>query len=282
MGRRSKLEDVICSWYPTKQKVLNNRKIAGVEMDIYFPKDKLAVEVDGVEFHTEFHGRDESYHSNKVLQCNKKNIRLISFYDYDIRDNPKKVKAFIDREMLSCTLLHANMLKPCTSLSEGALENFLEVNHRGFAYCSFKKLFVYADKKGLAMALAVRHEKTVEGDNILVLTDVVFRNGLYVHNWFEVVKTLMSPLKGFYITLPSSHQPILFYALQNGGAVFASCNKPSHYWYKNKQLFHPSQVEDTTGYSRIFDYGFTTFTYGEPCSHTQDELVGLGFPLRVL
>lgn len=61
--------------------VENDRSILeGKELDIYIPKYKLAVEYDGLYFHTEKNGKGPDYHYNKTLKCEEKGIRLIHIF----------------------------------------------------------------------------------------------------------------------------------------------------------------------------------------------------------
>jgi hypothetical protein len=47
--------------------ITNNRKILkGKELDIYLPDEKLAIEFDGIYWHSL---KDENYHLNKTKLC---------------------------------------------------------------------------------------------------------------------------------------------------------------------------------------------------------------------
>ena len=62
--------------------VTNSRKILnGKELDIYIPNYKLAIEYDGLYFHSELQGKDKNYHLNKTLACEKQGIQLIHIFE---------------------------------------------------------------------------------------------------------------------------------------------------------------------------------------------------------
>jgi hypothetical protein len=65
--------------------ITNDRKILnGKELDIYLPDYNLAIEMNGVYWHSEIKGkRDKDYHINKTEICESQNIQLIHITDYE-------------------------------------------------------------------------------------------------------------------------------------------------------------------------------------------------------
>lgn len=62
----------------------NDRSILnGKELDIYIPEKKLAIEFDGLFWHSESQGKDSHYHANKTSLCKEKGIRLIHIFEDD-------------------------------------------------------------------------------------------------------------------------------------------------------------------------------------------------------
>jgi len=61
----------------------NSRKIVPpYELDIYIPKKKIAIEFNGLWWHTETFGKkSRTYHLNKTELCRKKGIRLIHIFE---------------------------------------------------------------------------------------------------------------------------------------------------------------------------------------------------------
>lgn len=53
---------------------------SGKEIDIYIPSNKLAIEFDGLYWHNELN-KDEDYHLNKTIECEKLGIRLIHIFE---------------------------------------------------------------------------------------------------------------------------------------------------------------------------------------------------------
>ena len=65
----------------------------GKELDLVIPSRALAIEVDGIYWHSEAGGKDKNYHLNKTKMCNDFGIRLIHIFDDEIINKKQIVKA---------------------------------------------------------------------------------------------------------------------------------------------------------------------------------------------
>ncbi len=60
----------------------NTRKIISpLELDFYLPEYNMAIEFNGLYWHSESIKNDKNYHFNKTEKCNKQNIRLIHIFE---------------------------------------------------------------------------------------------------------------------------------------------------------------------------------------------------------
>lgn len=55
--------------------------LEGKELDISLPKYNLAIEYNGILFHSDRYGKDKDYHINKTISCNDKNITLLQIFE---------------------------------------------------------------------------------------------------------------------------------------------------------------------------------------------------------
>lgn len=70
----------------------NDRMIIGPkELDIYLPDYKLAIEYNGIYWHSDIH-IEKSYHQDKVKMCHDKGIRLLHIWEDEWLINPEKIK----------------------------------------------------------------------------------------------------------------------------------------------------------------------------------------------
>ena len=107
------------------QSVLGGRK----ELDIYIPNKKLAIEFDGLYWHSEKCGKGKYYHLNKTLACERRGVRLIHVFEDEWLEKRELVKDRI--RTIICggeTRIYA---RKCEVREIGAREagDFLDANH---------------------------------------------------------------------------------------------------------------------------------------------------------
>jgi hypothetical protein len=70
----------------------NDRNVLeGKELDFFIPSHNIAIECNGIYWHSELMGKNKGYHLNKTEECKKKNIKLIHIFESEIKKAPKKV-----------------------------------------------------------------------------------------------------------------------------------------------------------------------------------------------
>ena len=76
--------------------ILNDRTILnGKELDIYIPDKKLAIEFNGIYWHSEANGKDNNYHLDKTLKCEAQGIELIHIFDQEWIEKKEIIKSMI-------------------------------------------------------------------------------------------------------------------------------------------------------------------------------------------
>jgi len=76
-------------------KIIENDRtvLEGKELDIYLPNKKIAIEFDGLYWHSENQGKNKNYHLNKTKVCNEKGIYLIHIFEDEWSDKQEIVKS---------------------------------------------------------------------------------------------------------------------------------------------------------------------------------------------
>jgi len=69
--------------------------IAPKEIDIYIPEFNLAIELNGVFWHTELNGKNKTYHIEKQRLCNNKNVKLLHILDREWKNSTDIVKSIL-------------------------------------------------------------------------------------------------------------------------------------------------------------------------------------------
>lgn len=76
----------------------NDRKVLkGKELDIYIPKNKVAIEINGNYWHSNKCGKDINYHLSKTIQCENQGISLIHIFEDEIKTNENHLRSLIHR-----------------------------------------------------------------------------------------------------------------------------------------------------------------------------------------
>ena len=67
---------------PDIEVVSRDRSVLGnMELDIYIPSKKFAIEYDGIKWHTEQYGKGKDYHISKLEACKEKGVTLIHIFE---------------------------------------------------------------------------------------------------------------------------------------------------------------------------------------------------------
>ena len=100
------------------------------ELDIYIPSLKLAIEFNGLFWHSEISGnKNKTYHLNKLNKCLFKEIRLIHIFEDEWRDKKEIIKSILKNKI--STTKSKIYARDC-ELKEISFEDaslFLESNH---------------------------------------------------------------------------------------------------------------------------------------------------------
>ena len=89
--------EYIKSILPKAVEVFRNDKtlITPLELDIYIPSKNIAIEFNGLYWHTENQGKDRNYHKEKHDACRRKNIQLITIWEDEWDFKREIVKSMI-------------------------------------------------------------------------------------------------------------------------------------------------------------------------------------------
>ena len=101
----------------------------GNEIDIFLPSLNLAIECDGVYWHSEIAGgKDKKYHIEKTNKCNAKGIQLIHIWDWEWRCKSPIIKSILLNKIGKSSRIYARncTVKEITSNDKSA---FLSNNH---------------------------------------------------------------------------------------------------------------------------------------------------------
>lgn len=124
--------DYIKSIYQAEVIISDRTILKPKEIDIYIPEFNLAIEYNGIYYHSEIDGgKDSSYHVGKTNGCESKGIQLLHIFESEWQDSVKQTiwKSIISNK-LKCNS-EKYYARKCTieQISSGVSREFLDNNH---------------------------------------------------------------------------------------------------------------------------------------------------------
>lgn len=100
------INEFISGFFVTKT---NNRLILnGNELDIFVPSKNIAIEYNGLFWHSETRGKNSNYHLDKTIACMEKGIRLIQIFEDEwiekrriVKNRLKNILGVCDRKIMA-------------------------------------------------------------------------------------------------------------------------------------------------------------------------------------
>lgn len=82
-------------------KTKDREVLNGKELDILIPIKKLAIEFNGLYWHSDIY-KDKNYHLNKTIECNKKGVDLLHIFEDEWLEKSVIVKSIIKNKLGLC------------------------------------------------------------------------------------------------------------------------------------------------------------------------------------
>jgi hypothetical protein len=133
------IEDFLISF--NIKHIKNSRSvITPFELDFYIPDYNIAIEVNGLKWHSEWFGKkDKLYHLNKTKMCREKNIHLIHIFEDEINNLPDTVfsilKTFLNIPKKTIYGRNCELIQLTTSDAKDFCNNY---HLQGYASSSFR------------------------------------------------------------------------------------------------------------------------------------------------
>ena len=180
----SKAEKEILEWvktyYPSskKKRAKDRKNNRMVELDIFVPELNLAIEYNGVYWHSEQH-KHKNYHFEKMLFCNEKGIRLITIFEDEWINRKEQVKNFLLSILNKNKSIYARSTKTEIITSNEA-KIFLHNNHiQGSATCSIAVGLFY-NSELVGVMTGNKHHRANYDASTLVLNRLAFSSQISV------------------------------------------------------------------------------------------------------
>ncbi len=149
--------------------------IAPNELDIYIPSKNIAVEFNGLYWHSEDAGKDRHYHQRKWQRCADKGIQMVTVWEDDWRDRRDICQRMIARKLgvSQERRLNARSLT-VTAVDRVEVRDFLEANHIQGA-TAMSEAFGLRDGGELVAVMCMKWRTKTEVELVRFATSVIVR-----------------------------------------------------------------------------------------------------------
>ena len=251
----SKNEKELQNWLSKMIEIKTNDKklIYPYEIDILIPSKKIAIEYNGLYWHSEQQGKDKNYHLKKFNLCKQKGYRLIQIWDNEWILKQEIVKSIILNSLgMSNFKYHGRKCKIKEIKPEQA-KIFYNNNHiQGFKGGKHIGLF-YNDKMVSLMTIDSKNE----------LQRFVNKKFSYVHGAFS--KLLKAFNKKYIYTFADIRYFTGNVYLKNG-FEYIHTTPPNYYYFKKLLIYHRMHFQKknilkkfNSGYLQYFDPMLTEY-----------------------
>jgi len=155
---QSNIENSLYDWLNSLNLVLekNNRNIISpYELDIYIPSHNLAIEFDGLYWHSEKQIIEKKYHLNKTILCENKEITLIHVFEDEWIHKQDIVKSIILNNLNFTQKKIYGRKTKIVLLKNNEIESFYKKNHiQGFINSSVNIGLFYEDEMVSALSFS--------------------------------------------------------------------------------------------------------------------------------
>jgi ssDNA-binding Zn-finger/Zn-ribbon topoisomerase 1 len=262
--------------------------IAPMQLDIYVPEKKLGIEINGAYWHSDLY-KSPKYHYEKAKLCAEKRIRLLQFWESDVKNKSKIVASVILNALGKSKTIYARNteVREVCAVDARAFQNATHM--QGFANASIYYGLYYEDILVCCMSFGkARFTKLYEWELVrfssALRTVVVggasklFTHFLRANDAKSIVSyaDLMISKGDLYRTLgfTRSHTSAPNYTWQKGNVIIPRYRSQKH---KLAALlgtaFNAAMSEDNNmraaGFIKVHDAGNLVFTYGETNVSTQ-------------
>ena len=136
---------------------INDRGVISKELDIYIPDYNLAIEFNGLYWHSEIY-KDSNYHLNKTNDCNNLGIKLIHIFEDDWIYKKDICKSIILNSISKIDKkIYARKCEIREVKDNNIIRNFLNTNHiQGFCSSTIKLGLFYENRLVSLMTFGYR------------------------------------------------------------------------------------------------------------------------------
>jgi very-short-patch-repair endonuclease len=270
----SRQETELQEWLSQYVDIITNTKsiIPPLELDIVIPSHNIAIEYNGLYWHSEQMGKDKNYHLNKYLQCKDKGYRLIQIWENEWLNQKDIVKSIIlsvlgiyERKIFGrkCSIINIDVPSAREFYEQNHIQGFKGGVHHGLVYKDELISAMTINNLNILERFANKTNTLVHGsfskllksfdgiDDLITFSDIrYFTGNVYEKNGFEFQ----------YISKPN-----YWYFTKDRSVLYSRLMFQKHKLPSKLDTFDPNITEYenmvNNGYHRIWDCGNIKYIY---------------------
>lgn len=266
------------------EQINNSRNIiTPLELDIYIPSKNIAIEFNGLYYHSELSGKDKHYHLNKTNLCTDKNIQLLHIFEDEWIDKKELWKSVIKSKL--GMIDHRIYARKCEvrKVSTHDAGKFLSENHLQGSSNSSVKLGLYHNNSLVAIMTFCksRYDSTIEWEISQFCNKM---NSVVVGGFDKIFKCFIQQYNPNSIVSYADKRYSDGNVYKNRGLVEYECKAINYFYFKksetrrySRQMFQKHKLVNIlseynpdlsewqnmqlNGYDRIWDCGNKKFVW---------------------
>ena len=237
----------------------NNRTILSPkELDIYIPNKNLAIECNGLKWHSD-EIKSSNFHINKYIDCKNQNVNLLNFWEHDIVLKPTILKSILLDKLgiytykISAHKCYIRLIKP-KIVKEFLNENCLYDYKNGYI-----NLGLFNDNVLMAV-MCIKQSKDISNYEI---TNFCCKNFTKIYGGFsKLLKYFVKMYDPCVITARHKNDMGISKLFYDNNFIMKDYNNLSSFRYiDKKQLIAVNNIDKckTNDYFKIYDSGETIY-----------------------
>lgn len=235
--KEKEIVDFVRSFYDGEI-IENSRKIiAPKELDIFIPEKNVAIEFDGLFWHSELNVTNKNYHLEKTKKCEEKNIRLIHIFEDEWMNKQDIIKSIIksslgvyDRKYNARDLMFKKV-------GSKEAKSFLENNHiQGF--CSASQHFGLYDNDRLVQCISIGLNRFSKERNLELIRMCTQLNTQVVGGFSKLIKNMFKQTGASLIESYVDRRLFSHSGYLSSGWKVDRESKPSYFYTDGKKRFN--------------------------------------------
>lgn len=269
-NKEREVAEWICSIYDGSVETSNRSAINPYELDIYIPEKKLAIEFDGMYWHSDKF-KETDYHQKKTKLCIKNDIRLIHIPEWIWNTKCDIIKSIIENALGIYEISIYARETSCKEITPIEYRNFLIENHIQGAIDSKYKFGLFYNNE-LVAVLGYGHSRFAENETELhrfcvkrgyriiggfskLIKHSRFKGVSYIDlNYFNGTGYILNGFKPIRFTEPS-----YIWINSSNGIMYSRYQTQKHKLEKLLENYDPDLSEtqnmELNGFAKIYDSG---------------------------